>query len=150
MVILTMDFYIPRLVGKLLLHEKNGEMNVQRAEAFFSDETVQGIVDFPGLKWKVWSVSADGTHGSGVYLFDNMEDALVRKRFAEKYYWREGLLFVKCRLYEVLENPTHATRGPIDIPANPSATPEQIRQLFSYRPASPVRLLTRAVKRLKK
>lgn len=149
MVVLTMDFYIPRVLGHFLLRGPDGKKDLRRAEAFFDEEQVRALAAFPGLKWKVWSISPDGTHGSGVYLFDTMADAQVRADYAKKYYWRKGLLFVDCRIYEVMEEFSRITRAPIDVPANPGCTPEQRVQLLSERAGNPIRKLKQVHARLK-
>lgn len=147
MVILSMDFIIPRIAFHLMLKGRNGALDMQRVEAFFDPDYTRQLADLPGLRWKLWGISPDGRHGSGYYLFETRADAEVRERWAKKFYWRKGMLFLKTRIYDVMEESSRITRCPIDLPPNPSCTPEVEAKLFDYHPDNPIKTVMKHLRK---
>lgn len=140
MYILTMDFVIPWPVARLM-RKTDGSADTDAAARFFDEETVRAITAFPGLKWKVWAISADARHGAGVYLFENLDDAKLRAAYAKKFYKRSGLLHTQCHIYEVLEDSSKITHAALDTPANPTATPEQAAAIMHPKRKNPLKML---------
>ena len=130
MYILYVRFKVFPLAARFLLCDRDGKVSVKKAEAMFPESARQEIADFPGLKWKIWSIGDRGREGAGFYLFDTLEEAEARARFAKKVYPRDGLYGVRCTVYEVLEDCSRATRAPIDAPANPDAAPDVYQRLL--------------------
>ena len=141
MYMLDMRFHIPWLAAKLLLCGRDGRVNINKVEAYYDRELLEELRDFPGLKWKLWSISENGLHGSGFYLFGDEASARVRERYAKKFYWRKGLLFCRCHISEVVEGCSRFTRAPIDVPANPAVTEEQERRLMHFKAEAPIKKL---------
>ncbi len=107
-------------VSKLLM-SKNGIVDIERVENHYTDEKIKPIADWPGLKWKVWTVDEENFIGAGFYLFENKKDAEERAKYAKRHYpLNPAMSHVRTRIYYVLDDYSRACRAPIDIPANPS------------------------------
>ena len=131
MVMLYINFSIAPIIGKLFLRRKNGVIDMDRAETVFPPEKVNDIAAFPGLKWKVWSISPDGRHGAGFYLFADRESAEKRAEYAKRFYPKTpGYYNIKCEMFEVMEAASRVTRADLDCPANPSFTEGDYEKWF--------------------
>ena len=95
----------------------NYKFSVTRAE-FESgfDAIAAQIAQVPGLRWKIWLLNEAESRGGGIYLFDDEESARA---------YLEGPIVTAMRSLpvlselsvnslSVLEEPTAATRGPIE------------------------------------
>ena len=149
MVLLSVRFKIPRFAVKLFFRDKDGNVDLKRVEAFYDQKTMDELRDFPGLKWKVWAVSEDASEGSGYYLFEDRHEAELREKYARRYYWRKGMLFARCQIHEVLENCSRYTRAPLDVPANPPATPAQERAILHPKLDGPIHMIREKKKLMK-
>lgn len=149
MYLLSMKFRIPGFAVKRLFTDTVGGVNYNKIQAYYDEKEIAFIRDFPGLKWKIWSVSEDGKTGYGYYLFEDKESALLRKRFAEKLYWRKGMLFVRCRLSRVLEDISIATKAQIDSEANPPASSDLAKKIMKQPLENPFKKMKRKTEQLK-
>lgn len=150
MILLTMHFRIPWIAAKFLLCDERGNINKNKAEAYYDQKELEELRDFPGLKWKVWAISRNGRHATGVYLFAEEDSARLRRRFARKFYWRKGLFFLHCHLDEVLEGCSRTTRAPIDVPGNPPATEMQAASIMQPHLENGIKKFKRKYRELKK
>ena len=84
--------------------------------------TVPGkMAALPGLVWKLWTSQAAENRAAGFYLFATRNDAEHRLAWAQKHFPKvPGLTNVQGQIFDVMEDLTRVTRGPIDLPANPS------------------------------
>lgn len=87
----------------------------------FPKEMAEEMAELPGLIWKLWSSSVEECEGDGFYLYSNRNDAERRAKFAKKHFTKlPGLTNVNAKIYDIIEGLSRITRGPIDLPANPS------------------------------
>lgn len=144
-----MRFHIPRPAARLLLRGADGRISMNKVEAYYDKKLLEELRDFPGLKWKLWAISQDGLHGSGFYLFEDESSAQLRARYANRFYWRKGMLFCRCHISRVIEGCSRFTRAPIDVEANPPATPAQAAQIMRFNAENPIKTLRAKYKLLK-
>ena len=149
MVMLHMQFVIPGFAVKRLFTGGDGQISYNKIQAYYDEEEIAFLRDFPGLKWKIWSVSSDGRKGYGFYLFEDEDSARLRKHFAEKFYWRKGMLFVRCRISHVLEEISLQTKAQLDREANPPATEAQKKAILSQPMENPFKKMKRKTEKLK-
>ena len=77
------------------------------------EEDVKFIASFPGLKWKVWGVNEEAHEMGGLYLFENdgaLKEYLNGRTIAEV---KEMMQEVHIKEFDVEEELTRATRGPL-------------------------------------
>ena len=140
MVMLAMDFYIPPFERKLFLGP-DGKTDIAKVEASYEKSALEELRNYPGLIWKVWAIEDNCRHGSGYYLFADEHAAAVRKKFAEKFYLRKGMFFVRCTIRTVLENCSEYTRAPVNAPANPPMTADEEKSIMHPRLEPPLKML---------
>ena len=149
MVMLNMQFMIPGFAVKKLFTDYDGKVNYNKIQAFYDEEEIAFLRDFPGLRWKIWSVSRNGRTGYGFYLFEDEESAMLRKKFAHKFYWRKGMMFVRCHISYVLEDISLKTKAQLGQDANPPATDAQAKEIMSQPIENLFKKMKRKVARLK-
>ena len=116
MVLLKITFMLdPELYG-------DGEhINAENVSALFPPEAAEKMDKLPGLIWKLWCSQPQENLGAGFYLFATRRDAENRASYAHHVFPRApGLTEVQTEIFDVDEALTRMTRGPIDLPANPS------------------------------
>ena len=87
----------------------------------FLKEQAEEISKLPGLIWKLWTTHTDKNKGAGFYLYATKNDAEHRAAWAEKNFGKmPGLTNVETEIFDIMEDLTRMTSGPIDMPANPS------------------------------
>ena len=87
----------------------------------FPVEQAEEMAKLPGLIWKLWTSKAESNSAAGFYLFATRSDAEHRAEFCKKKFPKiPGLTNVTAEFFDVMEDLTRVTRGPIDLPANPS------------------------------
>jgi hypothetical protein len=71
------------------------------------------IADVPGLRWKIWIINEEHGEAGGVYLF---QDAASAQAFIDGPIITEmkGDPSLSIKTFEVLEQLTTVTRGPIE------------------------------------
>jgi hypothetical protein len=89
----------------------NGPWGDEMAAAF--GDLAGVIAGTPGLRWKVWTESANSGEGGGIYLFD--DDASAEAYIAEHTARLEGfgVTDIRARLFHVNEPLTEITHGPL-------------------------------------
>lgn len=116
MVLLKITFKLdPELYG-------DGEhIREESFTAMFPREDAEKMDKLPGLIWKLWCFKAEDNSGAGFYLFAERRDAEDRASYARHVFPRApGLTEVETEIFDVMQDLTRITRGPIDLPANPS------------------------------
>jgi hypothetical protein len=75
----------------------------------------QAIADVPGLEWKIWLLDKDAGTAGGVYLFANQNDAQAFLDGPLVFRVRSAPMLAdfEATHYDVIEELTAATRGPI-------------------------------------
>ena len=78
-------------------------------------KAVQPIVDWPGLRWKVWLMNEAEREAGGIYLFES--DAAVQSYLASPIMAAlkssPVISNINVKLFDVLESHTAITRGPL-------------------------------------
>jgi hypothetical protein len=76
----------------------------------------QRIADVPGLQWKIWIINEGHGEAGGIYLF---EDAASAQGYLDGPYMAEMKSdpSLSIKTFDVLEDLTATTRGPISPPA---------------------------------
>ena len=82
-------------------------------EAFAS--MVQPIADQPGLSWKVWCWNDDGHEFAGEYLFENQStlNDYLGGPIVEQLNKHPKINNLSAKVFDVLEEASKATRGPV-------------------------------------
>ena len=72
----------------------------------------------PGLRWKIWLLDAARAHAGGVYLFDDDASlsAYLAGPLAAQLATAPFLTDLRVRRYDVLEDATALTHGPVAPP----------------------------------
>lgn len=92
----------------------------------FPEEQAREMDKLPGLIWKLWCSRTEECEGDGFYLFATRSDAEYRAHVAHKYFPQmPGLTDVQTCIFDVDEDLSRFTRGPVDLPANPSKEPKK-------------------------
>ena len=73
------------------------------------------VAAVPGLRWKIWLVDPEESLGAGVYLFDDVIQAraYLEGPLLEPFLEHPSIGDVSVRLFDVLDEPTAITRGPV-------------------------------------
>lgn len=77
------------------------------------------IARVPGLRWKIWMMDEVTGAGGGWYLFD---DAPAARAYIEgpvigALRSHPAFTDLSVRVFDALANPTHTTRGPVQMTA---------------------------------
>ena len=83
------------------------------AKAFLP--VAQPIADQPGLKWKVWCWNDEANECAGQYLFEDEKSvhAYLGGAIVEQIKAHPAISELTAKVFDVLEEPTAITRGPI-------------------------------------
>ena len=76
-------------------------------------ELAYTIAQVPGLRWKIWTENQSTGEGGGIYLFD---DEASLQAYAEEHTARLksfGIQEIRAKQFDVSEELTIITRGPI-------------------------------------
>jgi hypothetical protein len=75
----------------------------------------QPIADLPGFKWKVWGWNDDAHEVAGEYLFENDSsvEAYLGGPIVEQIKAHPAISEISAKVFDVLEEPTAITRGPV-------------------------------------
>ena len=96
-------------------------LDVSAVSENFPREQAEEMAALPGLVWKLWTSQAAENRAAGFYLFATRNDAEHRLAWAQKHFPKvPGLTNVQGQFFDLMEDLTRVTRGPIDLPANPS------------------------------
>jgi hypothetical protein len=100
--------------GRILeIHFKFSVSPPEIAEAFapLADE----IARVEGLRWKIWSLNEAERAFGGIYLFDDQAaaDAYLAGSIVAQLGQHPALSDIKAKQFDVLEEPSVVTRGPI-------------------------------------
>jgi hypothetical protein len=75
------------------------------------------IANVPGLRWKVWLISEARKEAGAIYLFD--DESSVQKyltgKIVEAVKSNPALSNISVKQFEMLEDLTKITRGPIEL-----------------------------------
>ena len=73
------------------------------------------IADVPGLTWKVWLVNDKHREAGGIYLFrdEASANAYLNGEIVMGLKKQPTLLDISAKIFDVVEDLTHTTRGPI-------------------------------------
>ena len=77
----------------------------------------QSIAEEPGLLWKLWIENAETREGGGIYLFADRTTATAYLEKHTERLGRFGATGVSAKMFDVNEDLTRITRGPIPEPA---------------------------------
>jgi len=93
-------------------------LNVPRAE--FEDIARSLANDFaqlPGLTWKIWLMNETEHQAGGIYLFEDQAslDAYLEGPLAAAVMAHPALSDLVAKQFEVIEDCTAITRGPVDM-----------------------------------
>jgi hypothetical protein len=77
------------------------------------------IAKAPGLRWKIWTESQQTSEAGGLYLFDDLESAEKYLAIHRERLRKFGVHEIRVRIWDVLEELTQITRGPIPTTALP-------------------------------
>ena len=94
----------------------NFKLNVSAKEYAASCQSVtQAIADVAGLRWKIWILNEQVEEAGGIYFFDteqSLSDYLAGPIVA-KLRKHPGLRDVTAKRFDVMEDLTSTTRGPV-------------------------------------
>lgn len=115
MVLLKITFKLdPELYGD------GAHISEESFSAMFPREAAEEMDKLPGLIWKLWCFRTEENMGAGFYLFAERHNAEERASYAHHVFPRApGLTGVETEIYDIMQDLTRVTRGPIDLPANP-------------------------------
>ena len=86
-------------------------------DSAFKPEGVKRMLKLPTLQWKIWGFDPKKKEGCGCYLFRSREAA---EAYAAKatldIQSREGIENVTAQIWDIAEEQTQITKGPIDLP----------------------------------
>ena len=73
------------------------------------------LADTPGLRWKVWLMNDAEREAGGIYLFDDEASlqAFLGGPIAAAVKGNPALTNMSAKLFDVMENLTAVTRGPV-------------------------------------
>lgn len=92
----------------------------------FNEDGAKKLAQLPGLQWKIWTANLHKNEGAGFYLYATRRDAEIRAKQAGPHLSAlPGISNVTTEIYDIYEDWTRITRGPLDVEANPSY-PEDI------------------------
>ena len=94
----------------------NFKFSISPAELMegFAD-LVEAIANVPGLRWKVWSMNEAEREFGGIYLFDDeaSANAYLSGPIVAQLGQHPALSEITAKQFDVLEEPSAVTRGPI-------------------------------------
>ncbi|MGP8057645.1 MAG: YdhR family protein [Nitrososphaerales archaeon] len=75
------------------------------------------IANVPGLIWKIWLMNETRKEAGGIYLFDDRSSAqkYLDGEIAAGLKTHPVLSNVSVRQFEIIENLTKVTRGPVEL-----------------------------------
>jgi hypothetical protein len=78
----------------------------------------QRYAELPGLQWKIWVFDPETRTNGGIHLF---VDRPTAKAYLETLLPRleamEGVHDLRATIFDIKEEATRTTRGPLDVPA---------------------------------
>jgi len=82
----------------------------------------QPIADTPGLQWKVWLMNEAENEAGGIYLFDSKQSAhsYMSGPIVAALKASPAITDISAKLFDVLEEHTAVTRGPLGAVAAPA------------------------------
>ena len=98
----------------------NFKLNVPTAEYKAMCESVsQAVADVPGLKWKVWLLNEAEKEAGGIYLFKDEQSLqnYLAGPIVSKIKSHPGLRDLSAKQFDVMEDMTALTRGPVFLAA---------------------------------
>jgi hypothetical protein len=74
------------------------------------------IAAVPGLEWKVWIVNEKNREAGGIYLFrdEPTANAYLDGEIVMGLKKQPTLMDINAKVFDVVEDMTHKTRGPIE------------------------------------
>ncbi|HEY2589409.1 MAG TPA: YdhR family protein [Tepidisphaeraceae bacterium] len=77
------------------------------------------IADVPGLRWKLWIAGSGGSEGGGIYVFDDEAslDAYLQGPIVAALRSHPAFSDLSVKTFEILEDESAVTRGPVGAPA---------------------------------
>lgn len=104
------------LIMKMDIDTSNGTFT-EVTEAAFPEEGVYRMLELPALQWKIWLKDEANEQVSGVYLFAAREAAEgYAKMASENIGIRPGIKNLTNQIWDIYEDKTQITKGPIDLP----------------------------------
>jgi Putative mono-oxygenase ydhR len=98
----------------------NFKLNVLPAEyKTLCQSLAQTFADLPGLRWKVWLLNEQENEAGGIYLFSS-EQALhdyLSGPIVAQLKSHPGVRDISAKRFEVMEDVTAVTRGPVRVGA---------------------------------
>lgn len=94
----------------------NYRLSISREEFTRSVAPVAAeIAEVPGLKWKIWIHNGGNALGGGIYLFEDADSvaAFLNGPIIAALQSHPAFAEVRFNIFDVLEEPTLLTRGPI-------------------------------------
>jgi hypothetical protein len=94
----------------------NFKLNLPTAEyKAMCDSVSQAVADVPGLKWKVWLLNEAEKEAGGIYLFKDKQSLqnYLAGPIVSKVKNHPALLELSAKQFDVMEDMTAVTRGPI-------------------------------------
>lgn len=88
-----------------------GPFGEEMAEAFADLANLIAVT--PGLRWKVWTESAESGESGGVYLFEDEASARTYLEAHTRRLQGFGVTGIRARVFDVNEPLTAVTRGPL-------------------------------------
>lgn len=69
----------------------------------------------PGLRWKIWTISADASEAGGVYLFESESSlqTFLKSPLVAQVKSHPAVSELTAKPYEVMRDATATTRGPV-------------------------------------
>jgi hypothetical protein len=98
----------------------NFKLNLPTAEYQKMCESVaQAVADVPGLRWKLWLLNEKEKEAGGIYLFQDEQSLnnYLSGPIVAKVKSHPGLQDMSAKRFDVMEEVTAVTRGPIPATA---------------------------------
>ncbi len=95
---------------------KAGKNELEHAfDQILSREAAEHIAQTVGLRWKIWIKRSESQEAGGVYLFDDEASAHKFSEEVVSILKKIPLVTdVTVKIFDVVEEPTRITNGPID------------------------------------
>lgn len=89
-----------------------GPWGAEMSEAYA--DLAEDIANAPGLRWKIWTENAHAEMAGGIYLFVTLADAEAYVEMHTHRLQGFGVSGIRALFFDVNEELTRTTRGPID------------------------------------
>jgi hypothetical protein len=94
----------------------NFKFNVARADyEQLAAELASTFAELDGLRWKIWLMNEKEREAGGIYLFEDETSlqAYLDSELAAGIISHPALAEISAKPFELLDDPTAATRGPV-------------------------------------